>query len=137
MPPSDLPTLRRLHAWLRAERWTSTLGAAVAVAPVGLVAGALALAAVVFTPVLVHSLWRLRRVGWLGAFAGLMALALAAGALLPGAWGMMRGALALLAFYAFTWVLSLAAGEWLRETEETARFRRDEARRDAGLALPA
>ena len=141
MPPPDLPTLRRLHAWLTAERWGSSLGLLAVVVPLGLVAGALTLAAVAFTPVLVHSLWRLKRTGWLVAFGGTVGPALACGPLLPGAWGAMRGGLALLAFYLFTWALSLAAAEWLSEAEHTARFRRAEAARaadlDAGVVLRA
>lgn len=134
--PWDLPTLDRLHAWLRAERLASLLGAAAFVVPAGLVALVLAVAAVVFTPVLVHGLWRLRRTGWLAAFAVLVGGALAGTAFLPGEWGMLRGALLLLAFYVYSWALSLAVAEWRRETMDTVRFRQHEAMRSADIKVP-
>ena len=137
MSPRDLPTLDRLHAWLRAERAAPLLGAAAFVVPVGLVAGVLTVAAVVFTPMLVLGLWRLGRTGWLAAFAALVGGALAATAFLPDEWGLLRGALVLLAFYVYTWALSMAVAEWRRETIDTVRFRRHEAARGAEMPFQA
>lgn len=125
---ADLPTLHRLDRWLRPTRWAGTLGAAGYWLPVGALSAVLGALALVFAPVLVHGLWRLRRWGWLAAFGAGVGGALAGGAALAGPWLGLRGASALVAFYALTWALSLAVADWLREAQEDARWAREKAR---------
>ena len=127
-PASDLPRLERLLRWLTLESWAGLGAAAVLWLPVGLVAGALAAAAVAFTPLLVHALWTLGRRGWLAAFVGLVGGAALATAGLPAEWGVLRGGLVLLAFYSYTWTLKLAVTEWVRAAEEASRWRIEKAR---------
>lgn len=108
------------------------------VLPVPFAAAVLSVAAVVFTPVLVHDLWHLERRGWLGTFGGVVGTPLVAAVLLPGAPGAasaMCGLFALLAFYTYTWVLSMAVASWLTEAQEELRFRWQEARREADEAF--
>ena len=128
---SDLPRLQALHHWLTLEGWAGVGGLIGFWLPTALLAGVLGLAAVVFTPVLVASLWRLRRFGWLAAF-GVLVGGTALGTLALGAaWGGLGGALVLLAFYTYTWVLKLAVAEWVREVEGAIAWARERARWEA------
>ena len=134
----DSARLGRLLRWLRVERWGGPAYLAGMWLPVGPLTAVLALAAAVFTPVLVRDLWGLRRWGWLGAFAVAVGGALALTSLLPEEWGVVRWGLVLLTYYGYTWVLGLAVAEWAREADESARWRREkaewDAERDAELA---
>lgn len=125
---TDLPRLRQFHRWLTLESWASTLGVAGFWLPAGPLALALGVAAVAFTPYLVVSLWRLRRVGWLAAFGGTVGGAVLGALAIGGPWAGLGGALVLLAFYACTWVLKLSVTEWLRQAEEAAAWAREKAR---------
>lgn len=126
--PSDLPRLQQLHGWLTLESWAGVGGLAGFWLPAAPLAAALGLAAVVFTPLLVHALWRLGRLGWLTAFVVVVGGMLLGTLVLGSARVGLGGALVLLAFYSFTWVLKLVVAEWVREAEEAALWTREKAR---------
>jgi hypothetical protein len=126
--PSDLPRLRQLHGWLTLESWAGVAGLAGFWLPAAPLAAALGLVAVAFTPLLVHALWHLGRVGWLAAFAVLVGGTMLGMVALGGAGVGLGGALVLLAFYSYTWVLRVAVAEWVREAEEAALWTREKAR---------
>lgn len=129
-PASGLPHLERLHRWLTLESWAGAVGLAGFWLPVGPLVAVLGLAAVVFTPVLVTRLWRLKQTGWLVGFAVWVGGAALLGLHLSGPWAGLRGALVLVAFYSYAWLLKLAVAEWLRETPEATEWARTKARWD-------
>ncbi|MEM0963298.1 MAG: hypothetical protein AAGK21_12270 [Bacteroidota bacterium] len=124
----NLPHLRRLHRWLTLESWAGAsyiLGMWLFAGPLAMLLG---VAAVVFTPVLVHDLWRLGRWGWLVGFAVVVGVPLAVGVALPGVAPLFRWGAVLVGFYAYTWLLKLAVAEWLRQSEEESLWAREKAR---------
>lgn len=141
-PFHDLPRLERLHRWLTLESWAGVVGLAGFWLPIGPLVAVLSLAAIVFTPMLVANLWGLRRTGWLVGFAVWVGGAAVVGGLLDGPWAGLRGALVLVAFYSYAWVLTLAVAEWWHEATEAAEWARTKAQWQAdagteGLGLQA
>lgn len=124
---SDLHRLQRLHRWLTLEGWAGVGALAGFWLPATLLGGALGLAAVAFLPVLVVSLWRLGRRGWLAALAVVVGGAALAVLGAGGASVALGGAAVLFAFYAFVWALKLTVAEWVREAEEAARWQTERA----------
>lgn len=125
---ADRPRLDRLHRWLTLEGAAGVLAVAGFWLPLGPVLLALTVGAVLFAPALIHSLWALRRPGWLVAFAVWVGGAGAAALALPEAVAALRLGLALAAFYSYTWALRLGVSEWKREAEEAVLWARTQAR---------
>ena len=127
--PSDLPRLDRLRQWLTAESYAGVGALAVVFLPFQWVIVVLALAAVVFTPILVLNLWALRQTGWLVGFAvwvggAALILTILSGSLVGG----LRSGVVLFAFYSYTWALKLTVSEWCREATEAAVWASTQAR---------
>ena len=135
---TDLPRLERLHRWLTLERWAGTMGVAGFWLPVGVLTGAMTIAAVAFAPMMLHALWTLRRRGWVAGFAAVVGGTALATSLLAGLASVLAPVLTLLAFYIYCWVLKLFVSDWARVTTEAAEWRRTQARwaaeRDTELA---
>ena len=126
-PASDLPRLERLHHWLTLESWAGTAGVAGFWLPMAWLSAVLGLAAVAFTPYLVHALWALGRWGWLAAFVVLVGGTATAASTLAGPYSVLAPALTLLVFYVYTWALKWATAGWICETTEAAAWRRTQA----------
>ena len=121
---ADEVALQRLRRWLDAE----LLGGggfvmAGFVLPVTLLTVAATLAALAFTPVLVHTLWTLERKGWLLAYGLLAGLPTLVG-FVSGDWLLrfVGTSFGLVAFYALCAFLRAAVHEWHEEAQWRKAF---------------
>jgi hypothetical protein len=139
-PDTSLNTelhLQKLHRWLTAGGLSALLGTGAYFVPYGIIMMVLIVAAVVFTPYMLWSLYQCRRFGWIAAFGVLVLLpALLAVALSPGGVaGFLLAMLPLFNFYLFTWVLRHAVGEWLENLRGQRMLRQQEQRAEADARL--
>ncbi len=125
---SHLPTLRRLDQWLGLERWAPALSLGGFWLPLGPLMIAMAVFAVAFVPVLIHGLWTAEKRGWLVAFGLTMAVAGLVVWALPDMWSGLEFGIGGIAFFGYTWALSLAVREWISEAEEALQWKLQSAR---------
>jgi hypothetical protein len=114
----DEHSLHRLHYWLKYEGMSGGLFFASFWVPAGLVAGALYVLALVFTP---YMIWHLAKAGWYRAitlFSAFVLLPFVVSRILPSDGTLGRFLIdwtPLIVFYIFTWILRLLIGEHLSE----------------------
>lgn len=112
----DQYRLRQLHKWLTREVSSSGLVFGAFILPPRFIGLLLVIAAVVFTPYMLRTLYRLERFGWIKGFfivvgiPFLLCFIPAAGYL-----NWFLASLPLITFYLYTWALRHTAGEWLEE----------------------
>lgn len=129
--------LQKLHRWLTASGLSALLGTGAYVMPYGIIMMVLILAAIVFTPFMLWSLYQCGRNGWIAAFGVMVLLpALLALALSPG--GVASFLLAILPlfnFYVYTWVLRHSVGDWLENLRGKRILRQQERRAESEAEL--
>ena len=107
--------LQRLHRWLSYELSTPLLLLAWFVLPGNLLLLALKMAAVAATPLILRTLYRAQRKGWIVAFLVVVGVP-ALGLLIPVENVVLEyvlRSLPLVMFYLYCWALRHSVGEWL------------------------
>ncbi len=130
----DEPALRSLHHWLQYQSLTFLGGAAAFFVPYRLVAGGLALLALVFTPYMIWQLAVAKRYKTIATFSAVVLVPIVAGVLFTSESSLLRYLLtygALVPFYIFTWVLKGQLDSELQERRMVRVFEH-ERRRDTG-----
>lgn len=107
--------LRQLHRYLTVEGSSIVIFLALSFIPYDVVFVVLAGIAMIFTPLLLVTLYKERRIGWLIGFTAVVGVPLAA-SFIPTENRILQEVLMstpLLTFYLYCWVLRWAVGEWL------------------------